>query len=572
MALPMLNDPNVLDSNAVNYSLALQIAAGGHVLWHPSLVRRDGGVIGDCGYFDGGRFQVLYNVFDPPAALRIPALPTPSDHDVRVDEIPNHNDIIQSSQSYIVRVDANLQAPPLPTLLFLKIDTAASVAMNDRTIAFLAFCGPQRRMDWYPQTRIFEDYLVEHEDTILRHFRGYPMRSVVIVHATARVVSWWGGIDYSHSTSVQGHAEVCGTGVGMNITNADKRPWTFTRGPDQWDDSPEADRSIILRVVAVKRRFGTLRRSIRIALAGFTGNKPRPDQSPSSASSEKGSSSNSTAGSAHETTASSPASSLVEADESSSENQDGSGLLAEHEDLLDQALSEVLRANLDVDVAVGNWDVVASRSGIEVGFSPYPSRSHKLKVWSQEQPRGASWSFADALKVVVERETLDTKGVVGHLVDIMPKHPSLRKRVEEALDGDIVSRQWDSDRQVSARDIQDRKDNVISTVVSGSARRICSSKWESSSHTTNEARVGDSNCTTRPRAATLSNMRTLAVIMSAVVLHLSLPAVDDWSVPSRSRAFSVFSPAAVWPLCHLNDKGCEHTGPLPYQTLAPSHS
>ena len=51
------NDPNILDANAIGYSTALQLAAGGHVLWYPSHVDHDEGVIGDCGYFDGGRFE-----------------------------------------------------------------------------------------------------------------------------------------------------------------------------------------------------------------------------------------------------------------------------------------------------------------------------------------------------------------------------------------------------------------------------------------------------------------------------------------------------------------------------------
>lgn len=59
MAVALPNDPNVLDSNPINYSFALQAVAGGHVLWHPSLIARDGGIIGDCGYFDGGKFQVV---------------------------------------------------------------------------------------------------------------------------------------------------------------------------------------------------------------------------------------------------------------------------------------------------------------------------------------------------------------------------------------------------------------------------------------------------------------------------------------------------------------------------------
>lgn len=59
----------------------------------------------------------LFNVFDPPSGLGIDPYPRPEDGDVRVDEAANHSDdILHSCQSHTIRVEANVQSPPLPGL------------------------------------------------------------------------------------------------------------------------------------------------------------------------------------------------------------------------------------------------------------------------------------------------------------------------------------------------------------------------------------------------------------------------------------------------------------------------
>lgn len=99
----------------------------------------------------------------------------------------------------------------------LKVEVGTHAAVEDKTMAFLALCGPKRRTDSYPKTRGLMKYLEHYEPTIIEHFHEYPVYSgnLVIVHGTTRSVSWWGGVSYSHATFVGGRAEIQGTGVGL---------------------------------------------------------------------------------------------------------------------------------------------------------------------------------------------------------------------------------------------------------------------------------------------------------------------------------------------------------------------
>ncbi|KZV93084.1 hypothetical protein EXIGLDRAFT_768412 [Exidia glandulosa HHB12029] len=363
------NDPNVLDSTAIQFSRALQIAAQGHALWHPSLIEERGGVEGDCGYFDGGRFQ---------AATR-----------QGLDEM-NQNDIIRSSDSCSVHVAANLQLPPLPQLPLLTIDMSAERAEEEESAAFLAFCGPKRVEHRDPRTRGFENYLVEHGDLIVAHYcQLYPIdaNNLVIIYQTTRCGSWWSGITYRRVSSAQGQvgAQVRGVGAAahVEVKRTQNRPWMTRRGPESWEEHCQPQYSIIMRVVAMKKRslMRRLARTLRMpAPHKSDGSRSPPKDKPRRRSQASFPNDSNFAPIPWSTGRNYTAHHLALSSRfgpSCSESEDSSNdLVAEQHDLLDEALENVLRDNPDVDVAVGNWDVVLAYASTSEGSeAPRLSRS-----------------------------------------------------------------------------------------------------------------------------------------------------------------------------------------------------
>ncbi|KZV91796.1 hypothetical protein EXIGLDRAFT_749954, partial [Exidia glandulosa HHB12029] len=389
--------PDVFDRNATDFANALGEAAEGHALWYPSLIAERGGVEGDCGYIDGGRFKRLFSVYQPPDALGLAGLSRPLGDDKIIDHFENDNDIAVSHKSITVKFGGNLQVPPLPQVPVLTVHCAAEHARTQNTLAFLAYCGPTRSVHKDCRLALFENYLLKHGDTIVDMYKGtYPVtnNNLVIIYQSTRCISWFSGLKThsSSSTGVHLEADISGVGGGahVGIERNEYRISADKHGPRNLEEDAIPSYSVVLRTVARKKQNPATRawHALRAA-AGFKtdGRRIQPPDSKSQSKSPPTSRGSETSSQEHSSSTSESISSMAvdshsdntsSADSSTSDLPNvGTELIAEQHDLLDRALEEALRRNPDIDVVVGNWDVVL---GFESGLDRSVPGSFSIEV------------------------------------------------------------------------------------------------------------------------------------------------------------------------------------------------
>ncbi|KZV82408.1 hypothetical protein EXIGLDRAFT_729767 [Exidia glandulosa HHB12029] len=388
------------------YSRLLEAVSGGHTLFKPqsNVLPQRGGVIGDGGYIDKGRFIWLFNVFDS-APEGIPGLDWSEVDDI-VSQAELNTTVLKSSTASSVRFHASAGTDTATLPLSLPpTSIEPKVSSKESAFAFLAFAGKERqvRILKRPGRTKLKEWLARHYDQLYNLYEG----DVVLVCETVQSSGWLGGLAYHGLNSVSGDVEITAPGFAFGAGFTRERETelglmcTCGPGSEAWTvDSPPIYTVIIGLVVARRQRVARIRRKL---IALFASHGGQSESSPVSGVSQSPSSNmnaaHSNPGPSNSYTglesAPPPCDHNITVDVESA--SDTSQRECGDDNVLDRILEEALARHSDAHIAVADWSLIGTYTN---NFGELPD--------------------APALRFSVEWRTLENEERVLHVLGIMP--------------------------------------------------------------------------------------------------------------------------------------------------------